>query len=345
MIESNVFKKRMPIPEKLLQYGFIKKDKTYIYKTKIMDGQFNAEITISHDSVNGKLFDAETGEEYALVHAENQFGTFIGEVRDAYKRLLENIATKCFRQVPFASSQANQLAELINEKYHEQPDFPFKKFPDYGVFRNHENNKWYGLIMNITKDKLTKNKADANQKIEILDLKIAEEKHDKFLGKKGFYPSYHMHKTSWITIVLNNSVDDNIIFSLLEKSRASTLENKAKSSWLIPANPKYYDIETHFKIGQRTIWKQSTKISVGDTVYMYVTSPVKAVRYKCRVIKNNIPYQYDDKNVKMQKIMELEVEKEYEPDFCTFAKLKQFNIKAVRGPRRISKELVSYLNN
>lgn len=345
MIESDIFRKRMPISKKLLEYVFVKKDKNYIYKAKIINGQFNAEITVSDVGVNGKLFDAETGEEYALVHAENQFGTFIGEVRDAYKKLLEDIATKCFYKVPFVSIQANRLANLVEEKYHEQPDFPFKKFPDYGVFRNHENNKWYGLIMNITKDKLTKSKADANKKVEILDLKIAEEKHDKFLVKKGFYPSYHMHKTSWITIVLDNSVDDEMIFSLLEKSRASTVKNKVKSSWLVPANPKYYDIKTHFKLGQSTIWKQSTKISVGDTVYMYVTSPVKAVCYKCQVTKTNIPYQYDDKNIKMQKIMELKVEKEYASDFCTFDKLKEFNIKAVRGPRRISKELVSYLEN
>lgn len=346
MLEADIFKKKEPIAEKLIQYGFQKENNTYTYQTPIMKGQFQARITIKGDQVKGQVIDSDTGEEYVLVHAENQTGNFVGEVRAEYSDLLQDIAKRCFKSVPFFSKQANKIAQLAKDKYAENPDFPFKKFPNYGVFRNRLNNKWYGLVMDITKDKLTKKKADKKVKIEILDLKIDEAEHDQLLKQRGFYPSYHMHRQSWVTIILDGTVADSEIMKLMEVSRQLSIGKNMPvdaSSWLIPGNPKYYDIPGNFKVGKTTIWKQSTKINIGDTVYLYVTSPVKAVKYKCTVIQVNIPYKYSDQNMKMQKIMRVKVLKEYPDKFCTFDKLKELGVKAVRGPRRISENLVKYL--
>lgn len=40
--------------------------------------------------------------------------------------------------------------------------------------------------------------------------------------------------------------------------------------WVIPCNPKYYDIVAAFDNLDVIEWKQSTNTSVGDTVYIYV---------------------------------------------------------------------------
>lgn len=344
-LESKIFEKKKPIADKLIKYGFKKEKDTYIYQTTIMNGQFKVELTINKD-VTGRVIDADTGDEYVLVHAENQVGNFVGEVRAEYTELLNDIAQECFQSMPFFSEQANQIAHMIEEKYSEVADFPFKRFPNYGVFRNKMNNKWYGLVMNITKDKLTNDSKDKEEKVEILDIKVEESHHAQLLKQSGFYLSYHMHKQSWITIILDGSVDNNEVMDLLEKSRRMSIggSNQVSSSaWLVPGNPKYYDIDANFKVGKTTIWKQSTKININDMVYLYVTSPVKAVRFKCQVIKTDIPYQHSDSNVKIQKIMEVKVLKEYPADFCPFAKLKDFDIKAVRGPRRIPAKLAEYL--
>lgn len=345
-LESDIFKKKVPNTDDLIKYGFKEEHGSYVYHTAIMGGQFEADVTVKGVEVSGRVIDAETGDEYVLVHAENQTGNFVGEVRAEYSKLLTDIAERCFEAVPFFSKQANEVAQVIKEKYGEGSDFPFKKFPDYGVFRNRVNNKWYGLVMNITKDKLTKDTKDKDQKIEILDMKVEEDAHDKLLKEAGFYPSYHMHKQTWITIILDGSVADAKIMDLLEKSRQMSIGKKQvdSSAWLVPGNPKYYDIDGNFKLGQTTIWKQSTKINVNDTVYLYVTSPVKAVRFKCQVLETDIPYQYHDQNMKIKKLMKVKVLKAYPADFCPFEKLKDFGIKAVRGPRRIPDKLVKYLD-
>ncbi|MBP2057941.1 putative DNA-binding protein (MmcQ/YjbR family) [Lactobacillus colini] len=343
--EKNIFSKKPINKDKLLKYGFIKKDGCYFYQADIMSGQFRVEVIVDNDKVSSKVYDSETNEEYVLVHTDKQYGKFVGRVKEEFYQILQNIADNCCEIQPFLTPQANRITKAIAKKFAEKPDFPFKKFPDYGSFRNKANNKWYGLIMNIDKSKLTKLKKDKDKKIEILDLKVNPSNYNKLQEQVVFYPGYHMHKGNWITIILDESVSDNQIMTLLENSRTLTLNKQVLNSyWLIPANPKYYDIGAHFKVGQTTIWKQSTNIKPGDTIFLYVTSPVKAIRYQCQVEKVNIPYSHRDKNVNIEKIMEIKVLKEYDKNFCSFDRLKNFGIKAIRGPRRVSRELVNYLN-
>lgn len=63
--------------------------------------------------------------------------------------------------------------------------------------------------------------------------------------------------------------------------------------WIIPANPKYYDIQAAFRTSKEIDWKQGKGIKVGDTVYMYVAAPVSAILYKCRVTRTDIPFRFD----------------------------------------------------
>ena len=38
--------------------------------------------------------------------------------------------------------------------------------------------------------------------------------------------------------------------------------------WIVPSNIKYYDVFGAFRNLQRVEWKQSTKVKVGDMVYI-----------------------------------------------------------------------------
>lgn len=343
---NSIFNKEIPNPAKLLKYGFRKNGDTYTYVKPILDGQFLVKVTVANGQVGGQVFDSETDDEYVLAYSDEQYGKFIGQVRDAYQAVLTDIADNCCDSSYFSSAQANRITKLIEEKFGERPDFPFKKFPDYGVFRNQGNNKWYGLIMNIDKQRLTKKAEDASQRIEIIDFKIDPTSHEQLLKEDGFYPGYHMNRDNWITVILDGSVADGELLDLLKKSRSFTQTGTRKPgeviNWLVPGNPKYYDIPGHFKVGKETIWKQSSKVNVGDIVYLYVTAPVKAVKYQCQVTGVNIPYDAkNDLNVK--KVMQVKVLREYDDQAWSLAKLKNYGIKVVRGPRKIgadvSKEL------
>lgn len=59
--------------------------------------------------------------------------------------------------------------------------------------------------------------------------------------------------------------------------------------WIIPCNPKYYNVVEAFNRLNRIDWKQSNKsIMAGDEVYIYVATPIKAIKYRCRVNKANL---------------------------------------------------------
>ncbi len=103
----------------------------------------------------------------------------------------------------------------ILEKYNQTPLFLWEKFSDYGVFKNPDNDKWFGIIMNVKKDKLGEK---TSEKIEIIDLKLDKDKIQTLLLKKRFYHAYHMNKKNWISAALDETNDDDFIMELVEES-------------------------------------------------------------------------------------------------------------------------------
>ena len=340
-MEQELFARHTALADKLISFGFIKKGKDFFYQEAFHRGAFRAEITVHTDSsVTGRVIDTRTGAEYSAVHVEEAVGSFVGTIRQEYKQILLNVRTACFSKDPFLFAQSNRIASALAEKYQEYPDYPFSELPHYGVFRYPKNRKWYGLIMNIPKYRLLKDKKAPKDEtiVEILNLKVDSKQVDALLKTKGFYPCYHMNRANWISILLDGTVPDKTILTLLETSRNFVVGTASRASgkptsWLIPANPKYFDIDGAFAKDDTILWKQSSAVQVGDLVYLYVAAPVSAVRYKCKVLEVNIPYKYKDKNVSMTRVMKIKRLKMYDPSLWTFEKLKTLGITALRGPR------------
>ena len=214
-IEEKIFKKLKIDYTKLLDYGFVKENNTYKFSKKIMNNTFEVQISINKDgSVNGKVFDKEFEDEYVIFRMENAVGKFVGKVREEYENILKDIAEKCTEKQYFNFEQSNRIANLIIKKYGNNPEFLWDKFPGYGVFRNKYNNKWYGIIMNIPR-----NRVDVGEnEVEIIDLKLSESRVQDLLSKNGFYKSYHMNKKSWIAIILDNELSDKEIMKIIDES-------------------------------------------------------------------------------------------------------------------------------
>ncbi len=60
--------------------------------------------------------------------------------------------------------------------------------------------------------------------------------------------------------------------------------------------------------------------------------------------KNNAKNEYKDKNMRIQKVMKIDLIKRYEKGKLSLEKLKEFGINAVRGPRYMSIDLSNYIN-
>lgn len=222
MIEESIFKQYVPCFEKLKEYGFVQNEGRHSFKTCFYDKQFEAVIDVSEQgTVQGKVFDIANNEEYLLLHIESWQGTFVNEIRSAYKEILLGIRDRCFTKNYFIYPQSNRTANLIKAKYDDEPLFLWDKYPDCAVFKNLETNKWYAAILNIEHEKIDKSKSG---EIEILDVKADPKDVQELLQQDGFYPAYHMNKKSWLTVILDDSLSDERIMELIAKSYAFTVK-------------------------------------------------------------------------------------------------------------------------
>lgn len=215
-IENNIFKRYSPDFDKLIKYGFKKKNNVFVIEKLFKDNLFKAVIEITFQGkISGKVFDLENDDEFLPLRQESYQGAFIGEVRAAYEELLENIRENCFSKKYFVYPQSNRITSLIKEKYGNEPEFLWEKFPGSGVFRNPETKKWYLAILDVDSSKI---KPGTKGIIEIADIKLAPEKIEKLTLSEHFYPAYHMNKKNWIMVILDESVADKTIMELVEES-------------------------------------------------------------------------------------------------------------------------------
>ena len=343
-IEEELFRKTKIDFNKISKYGFKKDKSLYKYSKNIMNNTFRVDIEINNDGiVKGKVYDLTFGDEYTNFRIEDSTGSFVGQVRDEFKNVLKDIRKNCFIREDFLYEQSNRITKAIKEKYGDEPEFEWEKFPGYATFRNKDSKKWYGIIMNIDKSKLGEN---TTGEIEIINIKLEPNEIEYLLKQDGFYPAYHMNKKSWITIILNSTVTDEKIMSLIEKSYSYTVTNKncAKNEWIVPANPEYFDIDKALKENNTIMWKQSTDIKINDIVYIYVGKPFSSIMYKFKVIEVNIPYKYKDENLKIQRAMKIELVTRYEKGKLSFEKLKKFGVNAIRSQRYMPLALSEYIN-
>lgn len=349
-LESDFFKKKCVQFDRLEDFGFTKVKAGYLYIEKFMDDSFEARILIAKTGeVTGQVIDLDLGEEYLALRSVNQTGTFVGQVRQAYAEILGRIATACFEAQLFTQAQSNRLANRIAKSWGDIYDNPFEKYPDYVSYR--VAGKWYALIFPIKMSKLGDFPKEIGEKeVEVINLKVAPDAIPQLLLKEGIYPSYHMSKKTWVSVVLDDGLSDDEIWTLIEQSRKlvapkSFVSESGPDYWVIPANPKFYDIDTEFATHEVIEWTHKGQIKKDDVVFIYITAPVQSLRYACRVIEVNVsemtyldkPRQ--DKYMHLKLIKQLD-ERKYSLDF-----LKSHDVKAVRGPRRLTKSLIDVLKS
>lgn len=216
-MEDEIIFKNLKIDfKKLQQLGFVKEDNYYIYETKLMDNQFSLIIKIDKNNiVRSDVIDLSENEKLTLYYIAGSKGKFIGRIREEYDNIIEKIKSTCCSKYIFKSQYANLIIEYIKQKYSDDLEYLWDKFPCNAIWRNKNNNKWYGALLVVDKSKIgISEKGD----IEIIDLLLETEKVEKMIDNKKYFAGYHMNKKHWITIKLDGSVDINDIFELIDNS-------------------------------------------------------------------------------------------------------------------------------
>ena len=210
MARINMFDKYKLVKQKLIPYGFQENKDEFILKKLIKNGEFEFTIRIMKGNVTLQLVDTDFGDEFSL----DRQGSFSAELNAECEKILLDLREKCFEKQWFIFAQVNRLAKLINEKYGVIPEFLWDKTPDFGVFRNHQTKKWFGLVGNIAKNKIT---GDQTDEVEILNLNL-KGRITEFNNKVGIYPAYHMNKKNWVSIILDDTLTDDDIMWLIDIS-------------------------------------------------------------------------------------------------------------------------------
>ena len=226
--------------------------------------------------------------------------------------------------------------------------FDNEKYKPYGVFRYHGNNKWYGLIMHV--NKAVFGEENKEEYVDVINVRIDEERRNEILKEKAIYPSYHMNKQKWVSILLDESLKDEEVMEYIDWSRNFMIGKTNRKGneplyFIQPCNPKYYDLEAAFiRDNGVTGWKQSRKVNVGDICYMYIANPVGAVKYKCEVVETDIPFEYKGEDVSINKLMKIKLLKRIDNNKIDFKFLKSIGISLIRGPVSINKDMAEKID-
>lgn len=124
--------------------------------------------------------------------------------------------------------------------------------------------------------------------------------------------------------------------------------------WIIPCNPRYYDVFGAFDKFKVLDWHQANpNMEIGDIVYIYVGAPKQAIMFKCKVNKVNLSENnVDDSEFAInrgvydnQRYMELELLKKYSQDVLSVAVLQEHGVQGrIMGPRRMQLQLREYVS-
>lgn len=127
------------------------------------------------------------------------------------------------------------------------------------------------------------------------------------------------------------------------------------TSWLIPCSPKDYDYENAFDELSDIDWRQSTNVEIGDIVYIYISSPISAIKYKGKVVKTNKPLMTIDDSkfyinqssfTQNHKYMQLHLLTILNEEYFSFENLKKNSlIGNIQGPQKINETLQIYFDN
>lgn len=124
------------------------------------------------------------------------------------------------------NSQRERIQDFILDTYGTEAEHLWARYPNFSVFRHSGSKKWYAIIMDVAGNKVG---LDTDQTYDVMNIKCDPLMIGSLLLEKGFVPAYHMNKSSWISILLDESVSDEAILPLIGFSYDSVAPKRKKA--------------------------------------------------------------------------------------------------------------------
>lgn len=111
----------------------------------------------------------------------------------------------------------------VRSQYGTEPEYPWHD--RNAVLRHKDNRKWYGVVLEVSGDKLGLEDAGL---VDVLNVKCDPVLGGVLRGQEGYFAAYHMNKEKWISIQLKKPELDHTIKDLLALSYELTENRKQK---------------------------------------------------------------------------------------------------------------------
>ena len=102
-----------------------------------------------------------------------------------------------------------EFFEYCLNTYGTSPDYPFDDLLETAVLRHEGNRKWYAIVMRVSRRKFG---LESDEVVDVVNLKQPTEMFGSFGAADGVYPTYHMNKLHWISVLLPDAPDDVLAF-------------------------------------------------------------------------------------------------------------------------------------
>ncbi len=121
--------------------------------------------------------------------------------------------------------QRKEIFSYVKKTYQTIPDQPFDDDFDTSVLRHVDTRKWFALVMQVRANRLG---YKHEEMMDILTLKSEPMLIDSLVLRDGFHRAYHMNKSQWVSIELNEKVDAKEVKSLIDLSYELTQKKSKK---------------------------------------------------------------------------------------------------------------------
>lgn len=109
------------------------------------------------------------------------------------------------------------ILAYCREQYGTEAEYLWMDTPDAGVLRHGATKKWYGVLMTVPCDRLGR---EGTALLDVLDVKGDPDDIVHIRELPGFAPAYHMNKKHWLSILLGEVTDEEMVYRLIDKSYA-----------------------------------------------------------------------------------------------------------------------------
>lgn len=191
-----------------------------------------------------------------------------------------------------------------------------------------------GVECTVVDDKTVEYKGK-RYSLSALATKLSESKH----GVAG--PRYFKYNGEWL----------NAIRARVEGRKDPT---RLEDIWVIPCNPKLYDIVGAFEKFDTIEWSQTNNMSVGDTIYIYVGGDYQSIMYKCEILETELYGNCSSDDTEFRKnltekidshYMQLRLIEKYPKDQFPLYELREHGLANVQGRSKVTPQLLNYLEN